>query len=390
MIQAPENSRGLAFYLGGLMMVALMGTYTVPLVIGALIDGLAMSAQSAGMLGSVEIFSIALSAFILSRLITIHNLRLIAQASMALCVISQGLSSMTDDYSWLLLFRVAAGLGSGGLLAVVNLIVATSKSPGVLYGWVLAISSSGFALMLALLPNSLVFYQQQGLFLAIAFVCLLLSPLLWLLPKQIYAGSGQLAEQSSERCSALLIGLFFLVLTIVYLAMGGVWAFSERVANNLSIDPEFIGVLLGLSTLAGIAGAASAAILAKAGRFTMPVVAGFIVSGVSVLLIAASAGVLSYAAGILLYGYCYMFTVTFVLGTAAELDSEGRVAIATNAYLLIPYSLGPSVFGLVGLDNIQALGWVCLAGCMLAALMVLPVSRHAEKLNFSIEFTRCN
>lgn len=87
----------------------------------------------------------------------------------------------------------------------------------------------------------------------------------------------------------------------------------------------------------------------------------------------------SYSKGILLYGYCYMFTVTFVLGIAVALDSAGRVAIATNAYIMIPDSLGPAVFGIVGLGNITMLGWISLAGCVLAGLIVLPVSRKAER-----------
>ena len=59
-------------------MLGLMGTYTIPFVIGAFIDGLGMNAQSAGALGTVEIFSIAVSALTLSRVLVPSNLRRIS------------------------------------------------------------------------------------------------------------------------------------------------------------------------------------------------------------------------------------------------------------------------------------------------------------------------
>ena len=233
--------------------------------------------------------------------------------------------------------------------------------------------------MLTFLPYSLAFNGQQGLFIAITFICLLISPLTWMLPKPSFADTGQAERQSSQDSSAFLIGLFFLALTIVYLMMGGVWSFSERVANNLLIEQDAIGLLLGLSTLTGVIGAISAGFLAKAERLTTPVALGFVVSGISAVVIAQSGDLAVYSIGILLYGYCYMFTVTFVLGIAAALDSAGRVAIATNAYLMIPYSLGPVVFGIAGLGNISILGWISLAGCVLAVLIIFPVSRRAER-----------
>jgi predicted MFS family arabinose efflux permease len=366
-------------YLGGIMMLGLMGTYTIPFVIGAFIDGLGMNAQSAGALGTVEIFSIAVSALTLSRVLTPSNLRRISAVAIVLCIVAQALSSVTTSYHGLVILRLLAGVASGALLAVVNMVIATSRSPAPLYGWVFAIASLGFAIMLTFLPYSLAFNGQQGLFIAITFICLLISPLTWMLPKPSFADTGQAERQSSQDSSAFLIGLFFLALTIVYLMMGGVWSFSERVANNLLIEQDAIGLLLGLSTLTGVIGAISAGFLAKAERLTTPVALGFVVSGISAVVIAQSGDLAVYSIGILLYGYCYMFTVTFVLGIAAALDSAGRVAIATNAYLMIPYSLGPVVFGIAGLGNISILGWISLAGCVLAVLIIFPVSRRAER-----------
>lgn len=362
------------------MMLGLMGTYTIPFVIGAFMDGLGMNAQFAGALGTVEIFSVAVSAITLSRVLAApSNLRRISAVAIILCIVAQALSSVTTSYYGLVILRSLAGVGSGVLLAVVNMVIATSRSPAPLYGWVFAIASLGFAIMLTFLPYSLAFNGQQGLFIAIAFICLLIAPLTWILPKPSFADIGQAETQSSQGSPAFLVGLFFLALTIVYLMMGGVWSFSERVANNLLIEQDEIGLLLGLSTLAGVIGAISAGFQAKAKRLTTPVALGFVVSGISAVVIAQSGDLAVYSIGILLYGYCYMFTVTFVLGIAAALDSAGRVAIVTNAYLMIPYSLGPAVFGIAGLGNIAILGWISLAGCVLAVLIILPVSRRAER-----------
>lgn len=75
----------------------------------------------------------------------------------------------------------------------------------------------------------------------------------------------------------------------------------------------------------------------------------------------------------------YMFTITFVLGLGVALDSRGRVAIAANGYLLIPYSLGSVLFGLAGVGNVTTLGWIGFSACVLAALLIIPITRNAER-----------
>lgn len=373
--------------LGIIIAAGLMGGYAVPFTIGGLVDGLGLDVSRAGNLGAAELFSVALSALFLSSFL--HRLSLTKVAAIALLTsaLCQFLSATTENYLLLFLFRALVGAGCGALIAVVNSIVATSKTPETSYGWIFTISASLFTLLLICLPQALKFNDQQGLFIALGCVTLLVFTQI---PKIPHTNNDEMDNRScnslssssfssSSSISIPTLAAFFFILTVVYIFMGGAWSFSERIAASIDIDLETVGLLLGLSTAAGIAGSFTAALIGNRLGLLLPIAIGFICSGLSVLLIVLAQDIWSFSAGVLLFGYIYTFCFTYVLSLAAALDRMGRIAIATNGYILIPYSMGPVLFGMAGLNQFYLLGWLALGVGIIAVILIWPIATRVSE-----------
>ncbi|MFT5482760.1 MAG: MFS family permease [Halieaceae bacterium] len=362
---------------GVLMIVGLLAPYSVPFVIGAVSEGLGLDVQRAGMLGTVEILGLAVSAMYCARLVSRYPMRRVAVLAIVATVFAQLASALSNSFEGLLVFRTLVGISQGVLLALVNILIARSRAPDVLYGRVLCLASIGYTLMLISLPYALKFNEQEGLFLALAAMSML--GVIWA-NKLPTLSLHQLAQEKVDTYSVPVsaVVIFFAVVTLLYIVLGGVWAFAERVAVQINIDRSLVGVLLGMSTLAGAVGAWSAAYIADRGGRALPTFLGFTGAGLSVLIICLASSTALYSVGILAYGYIYMFGITFVLGIAAAMDSQGRLAAVCNGYLLIPYALGPAVFGYIGIANLVQVGWASLIICLVTAVLILSVIRSLE------------
>ncbi len=362
--------------LGVTMTLALMGTYSVPFVIGSAIDALSWTASAAGMLGTIELGSIAIGGLVSSALLRpSHNVRLIVVIALLVGAAMQFLSAHMEHAALLMGVRGMAGLTQGVVLSVTNTLIATSRQPESTYGQVFTVTSSCFALLLFVIPYALSYAQAIGIFYLLGALTLLGAMAACRLPSSCHGLSGPLAEEE-KYTSLTMLTYFFVVLTVVFIILGGTWAFSERSANQLNIESAVIGLILGCSTLAGIVGAATAAKAGTRWGHTLPVALGFIALGITVITITGAAGVYSYAAGIIAYGFLYMFVISYVLGIASHFDNSGRIAAGTNAFILIPYSLGPVLFGYVGMSNMFALGWWCGLACLLAAIAAIDLLRR--------------
>lgn len=352
-----------------LMLCGLMGTYTVPLLIGIFVDVFGLSESSASTLGAVEILAIALSAMVVSAHIGRWNAQKTALVATAVLMGTQLLTAFVDRYLYLAVIRGVAGISSGLLLALVNSHIARTENPERLYGSTLALVSLGFALLLFALPYLYGIYGLKGLFGTLAMISLLALSLSHALPQAM----GASLTPSGTSVSAIdyqRVLLFFAIISAMYTVMGGTWAFAERVASNIGIDRKTVGLLLGLSTVAGIFGAATAARLSEKRNRRWPTVVGFLVSGISCLLMTGINNIYIFSLGTLIYGFVYMFTVPYVLGIGAALDSQGRVAAATNGYLLVPYAFGPAIYGLIGSEAIETLSYIPVLICAVSALLV--------------------
>jgi MFS family permease len=351
-----------------------LGPYVVPYEIGAYIDGLGYSAQQAGLLGMLEIGALAAATMLLAPLTSRMSPRVLLIAGSFVAAGAQFASAAQLDLVSLACARVLAGVGSGGMLAAVNSIIAVGDEPERQYGRVYAWMSALFAVLLWVLPHLAGTHEPSRLFGTFGVMALLAVATAMVFPARAAAAQ---APQGRSRIPSSRAVLLFGATALAYVALGGTYAFTERVAHASGIPPGTYGALLGASTVAGMLGAWSTGRLGTRHGWSWPLVGGFLASGVSTLAIVGAPTATVFAAGLLAYGALYMFTISYVLGAAATLDRTGRLAVATQGYALLMYAIGPYAFGVMSTRIEQGYAAsIAMLMCVAAAVVAWPLSRR--------------
>jgi predicted MFS family arabinose efflux permease len=266
--------------------------------------------------------------------------------------------------------------------SVIAAYIATTINPERMFGLVYVWMSLAYAVLLYFLPAISTAYGGDSLYIVTAMIVLLCIPFLFILPQKINAviEINKSVEPKSNNLSLLLI-----VTTLSFLTYGGVYAFSERVAAELSLSAEQMGSAFGLSTIAAIAGAwfTSWAGL-RWGRKT-PLIGAVLLAGLSYVLILSGGTIFTFFLGMLLYGLMSMVFNSYIYGTAAAVDPSGKTATIIVGYSLIPYSLGSCVIGSIANKwPYHLLGYPALVINIIAILILLPVLYKVDRKTSSL------
>lgn len=364
--------------ISGLMLGGVIGTYSVPYQIGAFTTGLGFDAARAGVLATVHILGLGVTALILAMRIDSLSWRRLAVAGAGLALIGQLASALLASFEALLAARTLAGVGSGCLLALANAVIAATTQPEKNYGRIYAMMAATVAVILVVLPRILDVSAPAPLFIAHAVLFLGLMPLACWIPS---GGRAQKRVDSAGSMLRLQVLMLFLAMTLLFVSAGGAYSFSARAAGLLKISDESVGAFLALSTLAGLIGAMIAGRVGLRWGRRVPLALSGLITGIAALTIVLAANAALFFAGIVLYGAGSLFTMSYVQGLAVALDKTGRTAVAAGGYLLIAYAFGPAVFGALVQSLSAALGWLALLACIVAALtmvLIAPVetTRH--------------
>lgn len=374
-MQKPEEVKQV-IYLASAMIIGFMPAFVVPLEIGAVMDGLNIAEDQAGLLGTLEIFSLALSAMILPKWLSGWSPRTVIKSAFVICASSQFLSALISHFEMMAVLRCFNGVGSALLLASANSIIATSSTPETLYGKVFSAMLIMDTPVLALLPLTLRFGEFQGLFIGLGTLVVLLIPFLLKLTESSFDRVQAIAP---EPIPLLRVALLLFTITVLYLITGGTYSFVERIGVEIGVSRDTIGVMLGVSAFVGILGVSFASWLGlRLGRM-VPVIGVFLGTGLNCSMLVLTTSPPLFIAGIAFYGFLYAFSLPYVLGIAAALDRTGRVATATLGYTMIPYSMGPVFFGYLGLEVVTEYGWSGAALCLVMAILICPLIRSLTR-----------
>lgn len=354
--------------------VGLLSSNALPLIIGTLVDSVALSEAEAGLVGSYEMAAVAVAAGLLAfRVHRLSKVRL-ALAGSALVVAANLVSSLFPAPDLLPVWRCVAGAGAGCALAAGNAAIAGHKDPDRIFALVTFFGGLAAAALLV----GLSWVTAAGfaaLTLVLAGISLVAMP-----PMVFLAGATatEVSEASESPPVDWTLGWPVLAaLFLISVGEGAIWAYSERIGNDIGMAPGEIGSTLAGATLLGLGGAAFAAWLGlKAGR-AWPLFLGLSVEGVGCLVIGTATEPSAYIVGQLLYSAAFLFVLPYLMGTSAAIDPAGRVATAASSVMLIAMAFAPGVGGFAT----EAIGYPGLGMmvCMLAitaALALVPTLRR--------------
>lgn len=373
----PDDPAGIVWAVTATYTIGALGGNMQPLLVGALIDGLHLDASRAGLLGSIELAAVAFASFVLAPRMGTISRRSLSLGGGALAVCGYGGSVVTATFAGLTLCRVLAGVGAGTVLSIGNGAVSACRQPERIYAQMTIAGTIAFTALLAVLPLAITRFAYRGGYGGMALVALALLPLLRWIP------DGSASHHSQGAVDAMHPGLGGATLAaaaLLFFSQSAVWAFAERLAVGARVPHDVIGVVLASSTLAGLGGAALASRIGTLSGRTLPLVAGIVTTGVTLLALVYAATPVTYSVIIIVNGITYLFMVPYVFGVASALDRQGRWAAAAVGAATIGAALGPGVAGpVVEAAGYVALGWLVFAASLLAAAAATPVGRALDR-----------
>jgi len=340
----------------------------MPLQIGALMDAAGRSASQAGLFGFCQIGALAFGMILISSRLDRAHPGAIAIGSALLATTANVGQCFVHFFPLQLLFGALTGLAFGFIFAATIAGAAGCRDSDRLYG----IGNGGglvlIMMVVAGLPVAANHFGPRAIFMGIAALSLVCSVFFSGLKRgQRYA--------TDERVSWRTEGVPGLLFSWVALSMGtgAVYSFSERIGRQNHLTSEVIGVVLSAGLFVGLFGTLTAAFVVDRVSRSHALIIGMVGTGASCLLLGYSANLASFAAGIFLYLLFYMFLYCYLLGTAAQLDSTGRVGALGGGLERLSYSVGVWIGGLLAeYISYATIGLLGFAGCMLGLVFGFP------------------
>ncbi len=352
-----------------------------PLLVSALISGMHLPGNIAGLIMSAELMSVAIASFVIAPKMATFSRRTVVVAGSFIAIAGYVSSMFVMDTSLLFLTRSVAGAGAGLVLAGGNACVAFARDPDRLYSLVILMTGLTHLLLLVLGPLFINHWSYSGAGGMQAVFVLLLLPILFLIPRHspIEINTSATADVPSySRPAALAI----CVAVILFFAHNGaVWSFSQEIGRRTGLTDQQIGLILGLTGFICLLGAVGASVLStKYGRLR-PLLAGIIICLILAVSITLTNNPIVYTVCQAFYQAAIFFTVPYLFGLAAKLDSLGRVVAAAGGGLMFGSALGPAIAGfLIGLGGYVLVALFILVSLIIVTFLSLAVDRHVEQI----------
>jgi MFS family permease len=359
--------------LGFLMMIGVGTLQMQPVLGGALVDHWGLNLQQMGMLFGAELIAMAIGCGSSALVVNHWDRRRLCQGGLLLLAGGSALSALHGTYWLLCASRALAGFGGGVAQTVVYATSAQRSNKDRTYAATNIILLLWGAVSIGAAPLLISAAGVGAVFLSFPVMVLPALAMTGLIPRQ-----ARLAARSAEPLVAppltLRTSLLLVLFGLLFAGHGVLWVYQERIGVSIGLSGPVIGAILGLSTLAGAAGAAVAGVLGKRLGHLSAQVIGFAGSIVASLAIVHGQTQLVYAASAALVMAVWFFGLTYLFALSAELDPTGRLTSLANAAVFVGQGLGPVMAALiVSGNNFRVVGWLAAsiyAICLVIALYV--------------------
>lgn len=348
---------------------AVAGFNIQPMYLGALADHLSFSAEQLGLIAGLEIAGSALAGIAATFWIRRWDWRRVAFVALLSLALGNIASAYISHFETLAVVRFVTGfLGIGTNYALAIAALSDTRQTDRNFSIAVVVQVSVAMLGFMLLPPYIGSLGTPAVFLPLALLAIAIIPLLRYLPR----GGGK-AEISTEKPPATSGWPIWLVLgcqCIWYLGIGGVWAFVERLANEVGINAEGIGNALATGMAVGLLGAFAAAALADRFGRIIPFTVAMLGQVLAVWFLADLQNLSGLIIAVCIYNSTWNFALPYLFAMAAVADTRGQLVVLMSTTQAIGLTMGATLAGAIigkyGLSVITYQG----GGAALAALAV--------------------
>jgi predicted MFS family arabinose efflux permease len=379
MIPRPRNGLALVFFgIGMATAAAHIGNNFTTYLIGGLIDRFGFTPVQMGAWSMIETLAYAASMFLIApRVASLSPRQLLIVAGLLVTGAQLG-SAGLSNYVPLLTGRVATGVGFGLANTALNLAAGRTDSPARALSIGIAIQTLLYALINIGLPMVGAQFGVAGMFCALAALSVLFTlPAIWL------PGAPQKPLAKVARQPTAIGGDGWRVLICMALFTFGslaIWPFMERAAHAIGLSAVTYGRYQGVATIASMLG--NLGLAAVGGRLsrTLPLVAAFLVCGLSCAALTTVTEGWVFALALVVFNASWFVSYPLLMGIGYVVDHSGRLAVMSSAVWLLMMSLGSLATGITAqlFRGYQPVGPMGFIMCLGAILVIWPLARRLD------------
>ncbi|MCV6625045.1 MAG: hypothetical protein OIF38_03045, partial [Cellvibrionaceae bacterium] len=264
--------------------------------------------------------------------------------ALSVCIIGNAVTAWVSDYHGLLALRFMVGLlGAGLIYSMVLGLIGRVAHPDRVLALVIVAQILSMAGAMLIIPEIMARWQLPGVCLALALVFVSGFFCLGQLPSRFKPEAT-----ASDLAGAAFYPLLMLLCMLLFCAaIGGTWAFMERIGSAIGLPLDSIGQALAVGGLIGGLGALLAALLDLRWGRLLPLLSGLTLALLSALGLSKASGYWDYFSFQLLFSFCWNLCLPYMMGAIARVDKQGRFMVLVPATQAGGYAIGASLSGLL-------------------------------------------
>lgn len=349
----------------------------LPWTYGALVTRAGYSASQAGWIATLEVGALATTALLAAGRATRPGRRSLAAAGTLLTIVANAIAIVVAPGSALFLMaRVCSGTGLGVAVAVGNAAAAGSSNPTRAFAVLWFLMALWQLIIFNLTPLVIAHLGLPGAYGLIAGVCLAFLPLILRTPDPGAVGPDVESSAKKGAVRGVLAVATLAAFLAFWLRDALVFSMSERLAADLGIDGQRLGVILGVASVLGLLGPALAARLGAGEPPRGLLVASLLLALGASAVMALGMSPLAFGGATLLLPATGLFAASLLSGFAADIDKTGRLVAIGAGIGFVSEAIGPAIGGT--LMEAGGRGMLFVAVIVIGAISIAAVAAAAR------------
>lgn len=349
----------------------------LPLFFGALSERFGLSESQLGALAFA--MNAGFGIIGLSSLLWLHRISWRIISALASILVGGTLIYMTYNLSYymLLVTMGVIGFGTGALYALAMTIFGDSSEPERALGFKLGIETIPGALLLIVLPITVIpSWGFNGMIITIAAALVLMGtlPLPWVPRKserQLHSSEPPFLPHAQSR---VIVWLGLIASLIFLTGIMAIWAFLELIGRKTGLSSKSIGTILAFGFIINAAGGGAVSLISRKVGSLIPVTCIILIKLIGLLALAQFSSLTTYATGVIFFLFSINFVLAYTFGIIAEFDLSGKLIALGALCISIGAALGPATSGFL----IEKFGYISAlyfsGGCSIIALVFFGVA----------------
>ena len=361
----------------------------IPALIDGFVDGLGLSNEDAGLIGSANIYGAAFGAlaavFLVKRIVWKK-----AAVVLLLGLISIDFASIyLSDPTVLKLVRFCHGFVGGMLVGIGFSVIARTSETDKTFGFLLTIQFGLGGVGLMYLPPLVPQYGTAALFITLmVFSVVTLFMLPFLDNYEVDNVEPAISSKPKQAINVKLLALALLATFLFQAANNAIYAYIIGIGKDAGHGTEHISHILGVSAWIAIVGSVLVILLSTRFGRLLPVVIATVLTIMGTWILHYSEQVMFYWLANIGVAITWSFVISYLLGMCSEFDSSGQMAALGGFASKMGLASGPMTAALIVGDNnyglvINIAVWA-LVLCI-AAVLVPAAALDRKKLTATIE-----